>query len=177
MKKIRFRDAASTHMIHVLLSMLQSWSGKIFHQLLSFKPVEHKSILLLLLLLFMYYYEKREASTTAWCSLEVGKTNGRESTSRKSTIEFVPKDAILVGGERFLWCPNAKVGTTTMYFIWKKEFGEFGHNGSKKRCFDNCPSSAWKLMKTANGRQKLLNATSFTIVRNPWDRIRSAYDE
>ena len=78
-----------------------------------------------------------------------------------------------------MWCPNAKVGTTTMYYIWEKEFGEFCHNKSKKRerCFSNCPLSAWKLMKTANGRQKLLNATSFTIVRNPWDRIRSAYDE
>ena len=32
------------------------------------------------------------------------------------------------------------------------------------------------IMKTTNGRQKVLNATSFTIVRNPWDRIRSAYE-
>ena len=61
-----------------------------------------------------------------------------------------------------------------MYDIWKNEFGAF--DKPIKRCLNDCSLSAWKLMKTANGRQKVLNATSFTIVRNPWDRIRSAYE-
>ena len=123
----------------------------------------------------MYYVETREAPIIAWCNLEAPKRLGRGS--RNNTMEFVPKDAILVGG--LLWCPNAKVGTTTMYYILKTNFGEFEHKDSwkKGRCYSNCPFSAWKLMKTANGRQKLLNATSFTIVRNPWDRIRSAYED
>ena len=94
---------------------------------------------------------------------------------REKKNVFLPKDSILVGNGRFLWCPNAKVGTTTMYDIWKNEFGEF--DKPIKRCLNDCSLSAWRLMKTANGRQKVLNATSFTIVRNSWDRIRSAYED
>ena len=65
-----------------------------------------------------------------------------------------------------------------MYHMVRNEFGEFGgdHSMSKYRCLSDCSQSAWKLMKTTNGCQKVLNATSFTIVRNPWDRIRSAYE-
>ena len=98
-----------------------------------------------------------------------------EAHEPRQRTSFVPKDSVLVGNGRLLWCPNAKVGTTTMYHILRNEFGEFG-GSQQHRCFHNCSHSAWKLMKTANGRQKVLNATSFTIVRNPWDRIRSAYE-
>ena len=86
-------------------------------------------ILFPLLLLFMYYVETREAPIIAWCNLEAPKRLGRGS--RNNTMEFVPKDAILVGG--LLWCPNAKVGTSTMYYILKKNFGEFEHQDSWKK--------------------------------------------
>ena len=57
----------------------------------------------------------------------VGRKKGQifhEAHEPRQRISFVPKSSVMVGNGRLLWCPNAKVGTTTMYHILKNEFGE-----------------------------------------------------
>ena len=94
---------------------------------------------------------------------------------RYRRMNVIPKSSVLVGSGRFLWCPNAKVGTSTLYHLWRNEFNDNLNKG--RRCFDSCPLSAWKAFATSEGRTNIAqNTTSFTVVRNPWDRIRSAYE-
>ena len=84
----------------------------------------------------------------------------------------------------FVWCPNAKVGTTTWYEILRRKLAP--HVKTMPRCFPQaCPDDAH-----FRGRYPLVTPVrmaghgalcdrrrfvSFTFVRNPGSRLASAY--
>eukprot|EP00581_Thalassiosira_minuscula_P028098 CAMPEP_0183750492 /NCGR_PEP_ID=MMETSP0739-20130205/1137_1 /TAXON_ID=385413 /ORGANISM="Thalassiosira miniscula, Strain CCMP1093" /LENGTH=323 /DNA_ID=CAMNT_0025986547 /DNA_START=46 /DNA_END=1017 /DNA_ORIENTATION=- len=80
---------------------------------------------------------------------------------------LTPRQMILIDSS-LLWCPTAKSGTTTIYTVlWKNKLLPEG------RCygFQGCEHAAKWALKNWTGPKPL----SFVVVRNPWDRIRSAY--
>ncbi|KAL9178795.1 hypothetical protein ACHAXT_003926 [Thalassiosira profunda] len=98
-------------------------------------------------------------------STKVNETTTPWTLDGKGRIT-VPKDMIMIRSS-LLWCPNAKSGTTTVYdVLWKNKLME-------GRCYRNCKHSAWKKVKTLPAESP--KPVSFVIVRNPWDRLRSAY--
>ena len=85
----------------------------------------------------------------------------------------IPLSMVVIPGGNvpILWCPNAKAGTTTIYHALRSLIQE--------RCYYNCPDSAWRQFgRTDILRNHIMGQTalSFSVIRNPWDRIRSAYE-
>jgi len=73
--------------------------------------------------------------------------------------------------DSLLWCPNAKIATTTVYMI----LYELGLYPRGDRCKD-CEQQAWKqLQGNSTMKSKVQKAVSFTLVRSPWERLRATY--
>jgi hypothetical protein len=89
----------------------------------------------------------------------------------------LPRDGILLenGQKRILWCPNAKVGTSTIFNTFANLVRERSASYNNARV-DGQQTSIHKIVESGH-EQKLCDAIpfSFTVVRNPWDRVRSAY--
>eukprot|EP00927_Polykrikos_kofoidii_P008442 TRINITY_DN1349_c0_g1_i5.p1 TRINITY_DN1349_c0_g1~~TRINITY_DN1349_c0_g1_i5.p1 ORF type:complete len:298 (-),score=39.05 TRINITY_DN1349_c0_g1_i5:74-967(-) len=89
----------------------------------------------------------------------------------------LPREGILLerGQKRILWCPNAKVGTSTIFSTFAYLNGEHSVSNSDARA-DGRQTSIHNLVQSGR-EKKLCDAMpfSFTVMRNPWDRVRSAY--
>lgn len=88
----------------------------------------------------------------------------------------LPRDGILLerGQNKILWCPNAKVATSTVFSTFAYLVGEYTASNDARE--DGRQTTIHKLVQS--GREKeLCDGTpfSFTVLRNPWDRVRSAY--
>lgn len=109
--------------------------------------------------------------------------NGHEDVMNPSTSrrrkQSVPCRSMLID-RKLLWCPVPKVGTSSTYLFLGKAlpgFEEAVGDQGKKRCYEKCSLSAWQLLRGDTTRHLVANATSFMIIRNPWDRIRSCYEK
>jgi len=89
----------------------------------------------------------------------------------------LPPNGVLFehGQKRILWCPNAKVATSTIFstFAWLQ--GTYSASNSRARA-DGKLTSIHNLVQSGQAK-KLCDGLpfSFTVVRNPWDRVYSAY--
>jgi len=78
---------------------------------------------------------------------------------------------------KMIWCPNAKVGTTSMYDLFHKVLG----TGEHVRCIKEFPNKCAPFVSMGvipeKERQKLCERgfTTFTFVRNPYERVLSAF--
>jgi hypothetical protein len=89
----------------------------------------------------------------------------------------LPHNGILFehGKKRILWCPNAKVATSTIFSTFAYLHGENSPSNSDARA-DGRQTSIHNLVQSGQEKQLCDGVPfSFTVVRNPWDRVRSAY--
>jgi len=89
----------------------------------------------------------------------------------------LPRDGVILEHrkKKILWCPNAKVGTSTIFSTFAYLAGERSASNSEARSHGR-QTTIHKLVRS--GREKSLCGAipfSFTVLRNPWDRVRSAY--
>ena len=76
-----------------------------------------------------------------------------------------------------IWCPNAKVGTTSLYDLFRKHLGI----GEHVRCIKEFPKKCSPFVSMAvipAAEQRRLcerGFTTFTFVRNPYERVLSAF--
>lgn len=87
--------------------------------------------------------------------------------------------AMLFIERKLLWCPNAKAATTTVFgalFHAMREKGFTGLGSDRTPNIWGHLEGAWKLARSHPATaMSICSATSFMIVRNPWDRLISAY--
>ena len=78
---------------------------------------------------------------------------------------------------KMIWCPNAKVGTTSMYDPFYKVIGTGGHVRCIKEFPNKCAPFVSMGVIPEKERQKLCERgfTTFTFVRNPYERVLSAF--
>jgi hypothetical protein len=95
----------------------------------------------------------------------------------------LPREGILLerGQKRILWCPNAKVGTSTVFSTFAYLVGKYSastgqaiSNGEARA--DGRQTAIHEIVQSGHEKE-LCDAIpfSFTVMRNPWDRVRSAY--
>jgi hypothetical protein len=91
-------------------------------------------------------------------------------------IVAVPTSSVLLehAGKKALWCPNAKVGTSTIYSVMASILSKGEVSNGDARSLGQ-QTSVNSLLAT--GRERALCSVdfSFTFQRNPWDRVRSAF--
>jgi hypothetical protein len=89
----------------------------------------------------------------------------------------LPSGGILLerGQKRILWCPNAKIATSTIFSTFAYLAGYNAASNGEARA-DGRQTSIKNIVQSGQGK-KLCDAIpfSFTVMRNPWDRVRSAY--
>jgi hypothetical protein len=97
------------------------------------------------------------------------------SCPRGKTVS-VPHSGVVLEhkGYTALWCPNAKIGTSTIFAVIAKIFGTGTDSDLDARSAGK-QSSVSSLV--AKGKEQALCNVhfSFTFQRNPWDRVRSAF--
>eukprot|EP00613_Pedinella_sp_CCMP2098_P006749 CAMPEP_0171594332 /NCGR_PEP_ID=MMETSP0990-20121206/632_1 /TAXON_ID=483369 /ORGANISM="non described non described, Strain CCMP2098" /LENGTH=245 /DNA_ID=CAMNT_0012155013 /DNA_START=195 /DNA_END=932 /DNA_ORIENTATION=+ len=80
-------------------------------------------------------------------------------------------------GMKMIWCPNAKVGTTSMYDLFRRALGTGEHLRCIKEFPKKCaPFVSMSLISPAEQRKICEKGfTTFTFVRNPYERVLSAF--
>ena len=102
-----------------------------------------------------------------------GNDNDKNMSSRRRRQSVTCRNIIIAN--KLHWCPVAKVGTTAIYSILKNALPGF-EKAMRPRCYSDCSLLAWRFLSgNATQRELVANATSFMVVRNPWDRMRSGY--
>jgi hypothetical protein len=90
---------------------------------------------------------------------------------------MLPGNGILLerGEKRILWCPNAKAGTSSVFRTFAYLAGEQAVTNGEARA-DGRQTSIRNIIQSGH-EKKLCDRIpfSFIVMRNPWDRIRSAY--
>ena len=87
------------------------------------------------------------------------------------------KSMVVHYGLKMIWCPNAKVGTTSLYELFRRHLG----TGEHVRCIKEFPNKCSPFVSMAaipEPEQRRIcerGFTTFTFVRNPYERVLSAF--
>jgi len=82
-------------------------------------------------------------------------------------------DSLFLLDDKLAWCPNAEAGTTSLYASVLFQMGTV-QGGQRCYAHQDCTAGIQFGKNDAIART-IMEAPSFTVVRNPWDRLRSAY--